>query len=86
MFEAWLLLPTASVNLLTATLIEYVASPPGVKVAEYDEPLPERALSEPPLIVMSSLTKLVVLSLAVKVNAIVPSLVVSPLDKHILNQ
>ena len=62
-------LPTASVNTPAPTLIVFVPSPLGVKVAVYTDPLPDKEPIEPPDKVISVAIKFVVISLDVNVNA-----------------
>ena len=80
MSEAVFSLPTASVNTPAATLIVFVPSPLGVKVAVYTDPLPDKEPIEPPDKVISPATKLVVTSLDVNVNAIDVALLEVALD------
>ena len=76
---AALLLPTASVKVLTATSIVVAPLAEGVKVAVYtvlDDA--EKLLKAPPETVISPTTKLVVASLEVNVSESVASFVVAP--------
>ena len=72
--------PTASLNLPDVTDTLGVPSLLAVHVAVYSTPDPERVPSEHPETVMSPATKLVVVSLEVKVSAIAAVLVEAPLD------
>jgi len=78
--EAVFSLPDASVNTPVATLIVFVPSPLGVKVAVYTDPLPDKDPIEPPDKVISVATKFVVTSLDVNVNAIDVALLELALD------
>ena len=74
-----LLFPAASVNVPAAIEIVKVASPLGVKVAEYEEPEPANEEDMLPADnVTSPDTKSAVVSLEVNTRAIVASLVVAP--------
>ena len=72
--------PVASLNLSAATDTLGVPSLLAVHVAVYSTPDPERVPSEHPETVMSPATKLVVVSLEVKVSAIAAVAVEAPLD------
>ena len=63
-----------------ATVIVYVSSPDGVKIAVYVVPDPPKSDNVPPLTVISPTTKLAIVSFDVKVNDIIESLDVSPVD------
>ena len=73
-----LLLPASSVNAPAFTSMEVAPCPEGVKVAEYDVPLPLKFEIVPPLTVMSLDAKFVVLSDVVNVKAIELSSEASP--------
>ena len=77
--EAVFSLPTASVNTPAATLIVFVPSPLGVKVAVYTDPLPDKEPIVPPDNVISVVTKFVVTSLDVNVKGIDELFDVAPL-------
>ena len=79
MSEAVFSLQTSSVNTPAATLIVFVPSPLGVKVAVYTDPLPEKEPIEPPDKVISVATKFVIGSLDVNVKGIDELFDVAPL-------